>query len=112
MPELLKWATVAGIENIDSKMDITSEENVKTLISHPRVVQLISSEVENTEMKGFERPKKWIAIAQPFTQDNQMLTPKMSLRRNNILKVYSSLIDDMYSGKGGYEIKQSAQFEI
>jgi hypothetical protein len=38
-------------------------------------------------MKNFEKPIKWIYTFEAFTQENQFLTPKMSLRRNNILKV-------------------------
>ena len=47
-------------------------------------------------MKSFERPSKWIYTLEPFTQENQFLTPKMSLRRNNILKVFMPQIDALY----------------
>ena len=63
-------------------------------------------------MKSYERPQKWLPIMEPFSQENQMLTPKMSLRRNNVLKAYESLIDDMYSGaKGNQLAKQSSNGE-
>ena len=42
-----------------------------------------------------------------------MLTPKMSLRRNNILKAYSGLLDELYSGAKGTQLKRvpTAQHE-
>jgi hypothetical protein len=33
-------------------------------------------------------------------QENQMLTPKLSLRRRNVLASYQPVIDAMYKGKG------------
>ena len=50
-------------------------------------------------MKSYERPTQWGAVSEPFSQENQMLTPKMSLRRNNILKSYAVVVDAMYGVK-------------
>ena len=36
-----------------------------------------------------------------------MLTPKMSLRRNNILAAYGELIEDVYKGKAGHVVRAS-----
>lgn len=47
-------------------------------------------------MKSYERPTKWAGLIEPFSQDNQMLTPKMSLRRNNVLKEYQDMVDNLY----------------
>ena len=42
-----------------------------------------------------------------------MLTPKMSLRRNNIIKVYSGLLEEVYKGTKGVQLKRipTAQHE-
>jgi hypothetical protein len=40
-----------------------------------------------------------------------MLTPKMSLRRNNVCKVYDAELQEMYSGKGGHRIKYPANMQ-
>jgi hypothetical protein len=37
-----------------------------------------------------------------------MLTPKLSLRRNNVHAVYGGLIDDLYNGKVGKLFKAPA----
>ena len=52
-------------------------------------------------MKSYERPVKWAAIPELFSQENQMLTPKMSLRRNVILKNYAPVIQSMYQHLDG-----------
>jgi long-subunit acyl-CoA synthetase (AMP-forming) len=62
-------------------------------------------------VKSYERPGQWLPIVHPFSQENQMLTPKMSLRRNNVCKVYDAELQEMYSGKGGYRIKYPANMQ-
>lgn len=51
-------------------------------------------------VKGFERPAVWLPIVHPFSQENQMLTPKMSLRRTVVAAVYKDRIDALYAGQG------------
>lgn len=51
-------------------------------------------------VKSFERPTQWLPIVHPFSQENQMLTPKMSLRRTNVLGAYQDKVDALYAGKG------------
>jgi hypothetical protein len=34
------------------------------------------------------------------SQENQMLTPKMSLRRNNVISVYAAVMQALYAGQG------------
>ena len=55
-------------------------------------------------MKNFERPSKWVFTLEAFSQDNQMLTPKMLMRRNNILAKYLPLIESAYDGSGGISL--------
>ena len=51
-------------------------------------------------IKSFERPTQWLPIVHPFSQENQMLTPKMSLRRANVLSAYKEKMDALYAGQG------------
>jgi long-subunit acyl-CoA synthetase (AMP-forming) len=41
-----------------------------------------------------------LPIIQPFSQENEMLTPKMSLRRNTVVKAYQDQIDQLLKGTG------------
>lgn len=95
--ELKAWATKKGI---------TGWSDDITLAKNEEVIKLLSEEVSHacTFMKSFERPLKWITINEPFSQENNMMTPKMSIKRNNVLKVYSSLVQDAYDEKLGYKI--------
>ena len=34
-----------------------------------------------------------------------MLTPKMSIRRNNVIKTYETLIEHVYEGKAGFKVQ-------
>jgi hypothetical protein len=38
-------------------------------------------------MKGYEKIHRWCPVIEPFSQENHLMTPKMSLRRNLIVKV-------------------------
>lgn len=82
------------------------------------------------QFKPFERPHKWAAVMEPFSQvryiygapfvvympqvannyvaelqENNMLTPKMSVRRKNVVAAYEKLIADMYEGRQGALVK-------
>ncbi len=54
----------------------------------------------STGLKSYEKPGQWLPLAQPFTQENQMMTPKMSLRRTVITAVYKDKIEALYANKG------------
>jgi len=101
--EIMKWAAHHNIATID----FNDKHNYPALVNfmnEDRIARLMTSEIVQacSAMKSYERIHIWSAIAEPFSQENQMLTPKMSLRRNNVAKVYQHLIDDMYEGKGGH----------
>ncbi len=86
---LREWAKEQGIQfNSD-----------KELIQNEKVHQKIGEEIEkfSTEFKGYEKPKKWALLEEEFTVENDMMTPKMSLKRRNIIKTYKDLIESLYS---------------
>ncbi len=60
---------------------------------------LIGKELETLakDFKGYERPKKWAILDEGFTTDNDMLTPKMSVKRRNVVAKYQSVIDGLYA---------------
>jgi len=55
--------------------------------------------------KSYEKPYKWMPLIHPFTQESQHMTPKMSLRRTNVVKDYNGLIEDMYNRHLGHLIE-------
>lgn len=63
------------------------------------------------ELKNFEKPTQWLPLVQPFTQENQMITPKMSLRRANITATHQAKVDALYAKKGNPVRYNSAKGE-
>ena len=53
-------------------------------------------------MKKFEIPQSWALVA-PFTAANNMLTPKMSIRRHKVIQTYEDVINRLYGDEGTAE---------
>jgi long-chain acyl-CoA synthetase len=79
--------------------EIKADPNVSDdeLANDERVKTLIDREIKNTcaRLKKFEIPQEWAFVA-PFTAANNMLTPKMSIRRHKVIHTYGDIISHMY----------------
>lgn len=66
-----------------------------------RVHRLVMEDIENkcSNIKKFERPTDFSFVA-PFTAANNMLTPKMSIRRHMVIREYNDVIASMYNDGG------------
>jgi long-chain acyl-CoA synthetase len=97
--ELRAWGSR---NNLPFGPETTLAEMVKIDV----VQKLLGDELKAVSgtLKGYERPKAWVALEEAFSPDNQMLTAKLSIRRNNIMAAYSGLIDDLYDGKAGHSM--------
>ena len=67
------------------------------LANDARVKALIDQQIQTTcaRLKKFEIPQSWAFVA-PFTAANNMLTPKMSIRRHKVIQTYGDIISHMY----------------
>jgi len=81
-----------GLTELDS-----SEEE---LANDARIKGLINAEIKLNcyKVKKFEVPLAW-AFVSPFTAANNTLTPKMSIRRHVVIKMYEEMITELYDGK-------------
>jgi len=88
VPEWVAIRTELGIKD-----DTIDDE----LANYPQVKDLIDNEIIKScaKLKKFETPKDWAFVA-PFTAANNMLTPKMSIRRHVVMNAYEELISQMY----------------
>ena len=79
--------------------DVSDEE----LANDERVKELFDAEIISncSKLKKFEIPSKW-AIVAPFTAANNMLTPKMSIRRHKVMEAYEDVIDMLYEGENQF----------
>ena len=89
---------VADVEAI-KKWANAKHHTLGELAKDPAVQQLITQELAHysADFKGFERPSKFALITEDFTVENGMLTPKMSVRRNQVLKHYQATLDKLYT---------------
>jgi len=86
-----EWVAIRSELQIDESVtddDLANDERVTTLIDKE-----IAEKCKN--LKKFEIPQSFAFVA-PFTAANNMLTPKMSIRRHMVMTEYSDLISDMY----------------
>ena len=97
--ELRAWSAKHGLP-------FGPESTLAEMVADERINKLLSDELRavSSTLKGFERPQRWVALEEAFTPDNQMLTAKLSTRRNNILAAYQGLVDDLYAEKKGIQI--------
>jgi len=86
-----EWTSIRAHLNIEdsvSEEDLANDENVRLLID---------DEIARTtqQLKKFEVPTAWAFVA-PFTAANNMLTPKMSIRRHKVTQYYAETIGNLY----------------
>ncbi len=87
-PALEKWAKEKGISYND-RADLVKKTEIK---------ELITKDVEkvNGELAKFESIKKFHLSAVEFTQENDMMTPTMKVRRKIVNKHFAKEIEGMY----------------
>lgn len=73
-------------------------KKVTNIETDPEVKALIRREVErySKSFKGYERPVDFLLTTEDFTTENGMLTPKLSLKRHNVLAKYGSALEALY----------------
>jgi long-chain acyl-CoA synthetase len=98
-----EWATIRSELKLDAS--IPNEQYV----TDPRVQALIDNEIVSTcsRLKKYEIPQKW-AFVEPFTAANNMLTPKMSIRRHKVISHYADVISRLYGDNEDTVIADSA----
>uniref|UniRef100_A0A7S3PYI5 AMP-dependent synthetase/ligase domain-containing protein n=1 Tax=Chaetoceros debilis TaxID=122233 RepID=A0A7S3PYI5_9STRA len=85
------WALIRNDLKIDDSVpedDLVNDEGVKALIQ---------SDIDDkcSSLKKFEIPQE-VAFVAPFTAANNMLTPKMSIKRHMVVREYQDAISSMY----------------
>jgi long-chain acyl-CoA synthetase len=52
----------------------------------------------NKELSQIERVRRFIIADEPFTIDNQQMTPSLKIRRHVLKQVYGERLDALYGG--------------
>lgn len=70
----------------------------KELVNHPDIYRMLESRIEEHQknLASYEKIKKFVLLAQPFTMESEELTDTLKLRRRVILNNYATQIQEMY----------------
>ncbi|MEO1084515.1 MAG: AMP-binding protein, partial [Acidobacteriota bacterium] len=69
------------------------------ILRHPKVQRLFEEQLEahSKSFKGYERVRGFHLIAEEFTVDNGLLTPKMSVKRNQVMDRYAKELEALHA---------------
>jgi long-chain acyl-CoA synthetase len=78
---------------------LPADTPISALVNNPELVAEIEAEVEsaNKAVSKAEQIKKIRILESDWTQEGGELTPKMSLKRNIVLKQYAAEVDAIYT---------------
>jgi long-chain acyl-CoA synthetase len=84
--KLQEWAQATGVE-------------LGNIATNPRVKEQVMAEMQKhyQSFKSYERPRDIAIIAEDFTTENGLLTPKMSVKRKEVVARYQRELDAMYA---------------
>jgi long-chain acyl-CoA synthetase len=90
----------ANVENVKewAKSHGLGDKKIDELVSDDRLRAKVKDELDklSTEFKGYERIRNFTLISEDFTQENGMLTPKLSVKRRNVLQKWGGEIEKLY----------------
>jgi long-chain acyl-CoA synthetase len=71
---------------------------VDELLKNEKVRAKIREELDkhSAEFKGYEKIANFVLVSEDFTQQNDMLTPSLKLKRRNVLKKWEGAIQALY----------------
>lgn len=80
-----KWADARGAKLADPSKDAGVQALVKEEL-----------EARGAAFKAYERPKKFLIVAEDFTTENGMLTPTLKLKRRKVLEKWGPELERLY----------------
>jgi len=91
---LTLWAKQNGYSTTDAKA-LVNDEKVKQAVFDD-----LTKVAKDSKLHGFEYIKAVHLTAEPFSVDNDLMTPTFKLRRPNLIKYYKKEVDVMYEKIG------------
>ncbi|MCE5211579.1 MAG: AMP-binding protein [Deltaproteobacteria bacterium] len=73
--------------------------DIKTLVARQDIIDMVGETVTNQlkgKFGGYEIPKKFLILSEPFSLDNGMLTQTMKLKRKVVLEKFKDQIEAFY----------------
>ncbi|BDA46672.1 Long chain acyl-CoA synthetase 3 [Coccomyxa sp. Obi] len=87
--ELMGWAKENGVSG-------DFDAVVKDPKAAEHVTKALAAMAKQARLKGFERIAAVHLTAEPFSTDNDLMTPSFKLKRNKLQKTFQKQIDDLY----------------
>jgi len=77
-------------------------DSYEQLLEKEVIKNVIKADVSQamTDLASYEQVKAFALVAEPFTVENDLLTPSLKIRRKKIVEKYVDLIEDMYREGG------------
>ncbi|HEX9295437.1 MAG TPA: long-chain fatty acid--CoA ligase, partial [Polyangiaceae bacterium] len=88
LENLKEWAAAQGLAG-KSTDDLLRNDKVRTKIKE-------ELDKVSADFKGYERIRNFVLVAEDFSQENDMLTPKLSVKRRNVMSKWGSQIEQLY----------------
>lgn len=102
------WEKLASWGLVNSLPGLSLAPTPEELRDHPDVQAFLKQEIVlslKDRVKKYEMPREWLLLTEPFTVENELLTPKMSIKRHAVVAAYKAEIDAIYAeaaqGKAG-----------
>jgi len=95
------WEKITAVISSQNN-NVNSDTTVAELADLEDVQNMIDLEVMNIckdKLKKFEMPSKVLLIGTPFSVEDNLLTPKLSIKRHNVVKKYDGEINELYSSE-------------
>ncbi len=86
-----------ALEKFAEKNNLPTD--IKTLVARDDIQNMITKEIVDTLKKkygGYEIPRKFLFLAEPFTVENGMMTQTIKLKRRVITEKYNDRIEALY----------------
>ncbi len=99
------FCTALVVPDFDALKAYAKEKGIRVnhnheLVRHPEINAVIEKDIEQIQkdLANFERVRKFILLAKPFTIEDGELTPTQKIKRKVVEEKYAELIDGMYQG--------------
>ena len=92
MSEIKKWFVSQNITLGDLKQHLNDGD------LHKAILENLLELAKVNKFSGLEKIKKIYVTSEPFSIENEILTPTMKIKRNIAKDVYKDQIDKMYEG--------------
>lgn len=92
-------ADMSSVEAYCTRHGLRSQQPANDLLQLPQVRELFRNEIDrySREFKGFEQIRDFVLDSDPFTPQNELLTPTLKLKRRNVLAKYKAKLQALYA---------------